>query len=421
MANDALLSELETRGLLSACTDEGALGARLRRGPVRCYVGFDPTAASLHVGSLMPLAVQRLVQRHGHVPVLLVGGATGMIGDPSGRSQERNMLDAEELDRNRAALRAQMERLLPSASGDTLVVDNRDWLADLSLLEFLRDVGRHASINVMLGRDSVKLRRESDAGLSFTEFTYQLLQAFDFWWLRTHLEVELQIGGTDQWGNITAGLDLMRRRGSGPGWGLVWPLLTKADGSKFGKTASGNVWLDAGLTSVFAFWQFWFNTTDADLETMLLRFCGEPVEVIRHTLERQRADPAGRLGQRLLANDVTTWVHGAAAARNAERAAGALFGSELIDGEVLAMIEREIDGVRLPRGEIVGRPIVELAVRAGLCRSLNAARRLAAGGGLHVGDVAVAPGATIVEAHFGGTDALLLRQGRKQWRLVLAV
>ncbi len=422
MSDGDLMEELDERGLLADCTDEPALRDRLSAGPTRFYVGFDPTAASLHVGSLIPLTVARLVARHGHEPVLLLGGATGMIGDPSGRSDERNMLDDATLDRNLEGLRAQLQWLLREAGQDVAVVDNREWLGRMSAMELLRDVGRHFPINAMLARDSVKLRRDSESGMSFTEFSYQLLQAFDFWWLRRHLGVEVQVGGSDQWGNITAGIDFMRRRDGSVGWGLVWPLLSKADGTKFGKSAGGNVWLDSALTSPFAFWQFWFNTDDRDVEQHLLRFSVRSVTELRAVMAEHRAHPERRLAQRALANDVTEWVHGEEVASSAEAAARILFGrSGPLSDRALDLLEQEVGGIRRSRDQLVGTPLVEMAVEGGLCSSLADARRLAAGGGLRIGEEQADPARCLGAEDLGPQGWTLLRRGRKEWLLVRAV
>jgi len=417
-----LVGELTRRGLVGDCSDIEGLTARLADGPTGFYVGFDPTATSLHVGSLMPLLVQQLVVNHGHHAVLLVGGTTGMIGDPSGRSDERNLLDDDQLERNTAGVRDQITRLVCPGSGRVTVVDNRDWLAELSAIELLRDVGRHFPLNTMLGRDSVRQRRESDGGMSFTELSYQLLQAHDFWWLRHNLDVEVQLGGSDQWGNITAGIDYIRRRDSTRAWGLVWPLFTKADGTKFGKTAAGNVWLDAALTSVFSFWQFWYNTDDADSETMLMRFDPKDTTELERIAAAQRSHPEQRPAQRALANDVTAWVHGPESAANAEQAAAALFDSDTrLSPKALNLIEAEVGALRLSRHELLGADIAQLAVRGGLCTSSGDARRLAAQGGLHLGERTVTPDQGLRPGDLTEPGWALLRKGRKQWLLLRAV
>jgi tyrosyl-tRNA synthetase len=423
MPESAWLQELEDRGLIADCTDLEALDERLSGAPARLYIGFDPSAPSLHAGSLIPLFLVRRFRAHGHSPVCLIGGATGMIGDPTGRSDERNLLSEEVLDEYRESLGAQIRALVGE---DVLVVDNRDWLGPIPVLTFLREVGVHFPVSIMLNRESVRQRRESPTGITFTEFSYQLLQGYDFWWLRTHEDVELQIGGTDQWGNITAGIDYMRRRDGSVAWGLVFPLLLKADGSKFGKSSGGgNVWLDRELTSPFEFWQFWFNTDDADVEEMLMRFCERPVDEIRAIGARHAANPPAREAQRVLANDVTTWVHGVELARAAEQAAGVLFGrdaraGEALDEPALDLVEREVGALRLSRKELDGMPVAELAVRGGLVPSLNEARRVASGGGLYVGDKAVEAAATFSLNDLAEPGWALVRRGRRNWLLVRA-
>jgi tyrosyl-tRNA synthetase len=356
----------------------------LDSGPLRLYCGFDPTADSLHVGSLQGLAVLRLFAHRGHQPIALVGGATGMIGDPSGKSTERNLLGESELDRNRAALGAQISRLLATAGGmKPLMVDNRDWFATMSAIEFLRDVGKLVPVTTMLERSSVKLRLASEAGLSYTEFSYQLLQAHDFVHLRREFDCELQVGGSDQYGNITAGTDMIRRRGLGRGFGLVWPLMTKADGQKFGKTEEGNVWLDPARTGPYAFHQFWFNVADADVRGLLLKFTLRPVAEIDELMARHAAQPSARLAQRTLADDVTTWVHGADATASVNRASSALFTAEL-GAEDVAMLDGAIPTLHLTRDELAATSLDQLVHRVGLSSSVSEARRLRQSGGISV-------------------------------------
>ncbi len=417
-----LLDELQSRGLLSDCTDLAGLDDRLRQGPLRVYVGFDPTAPSLHVGSLMPLFVARLVRAHGHVPVLLVGGATGMIGDPTGRSDERNFLTEPELDANRAGLREQMCRLVGTDDPVGVeVVDNRSWLGPIGLLEFLRDVGCHFRVGDMLARDSVRSRLDAESGLSFTELSYQLLQAFDFWWLHENAVVEAQMGGSDQWGNITAGVEFMRKRSGARGFGLVWPLLTKADGSKFGKSQSGNVWLDADRTRPFDFWQFWFNTDDDDVETMLLQFSPRSVVAIEQLMVEHRTDPGARSAQRALAEDVTSWVHGAQAAAEVERAAALLFSPEPLSEADARAVASQAGSIDRHRDDLLGVPVIELAVDAGLCSSLGDARRVAAGGGIRLGRRVVSVDDRIEPRDLDPGGATRLARGRRSVALIRAL
>ena len=278
-----LIDDLQARGLVHDATDLDVLRARLAEGPIGVYVGFDPTADSLHVGHLLGQVTLQRFQPAGHRPYPLAGGATGMVGDPSGRSEERNLLDRDTLRANVEAIKGQLERILdfsPARPNRATLVDNADWTEPLGVLEFLRDVGKHVTVNQMLAKESVRARMESATGISYTEFSYMLLQANDFRWLYEHEGVELQMGGSDQWGNITAGIDLIRRTLGRTAYGLTWPLLTKADGEKFGKTASGSVWLDPARTSPYQFRQFWVQTDDAQVEALLLQLTLLPVAEI---------------------------------------------------------------------------------------------------------------------------------------------
>src|SRR4051812_35987203 len=322
-----LLDELKARGLYDECTDEAGLRAPLQEGPLRGYCGFYPTASGLHVGSLVGLSGLRPVGGFGHPPVAPVGGFTGMVGDPSGKSAERNLLTEDELEFNRAGLYEQMSRLLDGAV--PIMVDNRDWFLKVSALELLRDIGKLVSVNDMLNRTSVRTRLASESGLSYTEFSYQLLQAHDFAHLREELECELQVGGSDQYGNITAGTDMIRRRGLGRAFGLVWPLMTKADGTKFGKTEGGSVWLDPERTSPYAFHQFWLNSADADVRGLLATFTLMSIEEIDALVAEHQENPGRRLAQARLADDLTSWVHGVDATASANRARAALFSGQL--------------------------------------------------------------------------------------------
>jgi len=407
----SVLDELHARGLVEECTDEDALRARLAEGPLRLYCGFDPTASSLHVGHLMGVAVLRLFARAGHRPIALVGGFTGMVGDPSGKSDERNLLGEEELDRNRAALYEQLSRLLEGA--EPIMVDNRDWFLQVSALELLRDIGKLVSVNDMLNRTSVRTRLASESGLSYTEFSYQLLQAHDFAHLREELECELQVGGSDQYGNITAGTDMIRRRALGRAFGLVWPLMTKADGTKFGKTEGGSVWLDPERTSPYAFHQFWLNSADADVRGLLATFTLMSIEEIDALVAEHQENPGRRLAQARLADDLTTWVHGEEATASANRARAALFSGRLEERD-LDVLEGEIPTLRLSRGEVTAASLPELLQRSGLVPSLSEGRRTIASGGAYVsGERAGEDWAADPTAQF-----LLLGRGRRRHALV---
>lgn len=403
-------------------TDRDALMARLRKGQTAAYCGFDPTATSLHVGSLQALVVLRMFQRYGHVPIALIGGATGFIGDPSGKSKERNLLDAETLDRNRASVRAQIERLLPATSGcmAPFVVDNRDWFERMTVIEFLRDIGKHFSVNSMIHRDCVSLRLNSSAGISFTEFSYSLFQAYDFVHLRRTLGCCVQLGGRDQLGNIAAGLDLARRLDAGDVYGIAWPLLAKSDGTKFGKTTEGNVWLDASLTSAFRFYQFWLGVPDDEVNALLRRFTFVPLEEIETTMSEQLAHPGRRVAQRRLAFELTAWVHGRETAASVASASDALFssGGAALSAEMAAMLASEVPTTRIGFGELQGLDVLTLALRCGVTSSRGEARRFAAAGAFYLDgrrvDERAAVGLEIARRGFG-----VLRKGARTAHLIL--
>jgi tyrosyl-tRNA synthetase len=384
-----LLAELEWRGILHETTP--GLPARLAGGrPISGYVGFDPSGASLHVGHLVPIFGLLRLQRFGGRPVALVGGGTGMIGDPSGRSAERNLLDRETLEANVAALRGQLERFLDFSpgSGGAVMANNLDWLGELSLIDFLRDTGKHFTIPYMLDKESVKTRL--DRGLSFTEFSYMLLQAYDFAHLCRTMGVELQMGGADQWGNITAGLELIRRTGGAgkdaePAHGLAYKLLLTPSGSKFGKSEGGeSVWLDAKRTSPYAFYQYWLNTDDRDVGTYLRWFTELRREEIEALEAETAAAPERRAGQRALARDITTRTHGADAAARAMADSEAKFGDAAIeDPDVLRRLYESAGGFEFDRGLLAEGSAVLLAA-AGLFPSRGEARRTIAAGGVTV-------------------------------------
>lgn len=420
-----LIDDLTWRGLLADCTDLDGLAARLREGPITVYCGFDPTGDSLHVGHLMGQLMLRRFQLAGHHPIALAGGATGMIGDPSGKSAERNLLSREQLDHNVAAIKRQLARLLDfEAPGNPArLVDNADWTAPMGFLEFLREVGKHFPLTTMLAKESVRTRIGSEAGISYTEFSYQLLQANDFCHLRRTLGCELQIGGSDQWGNITAGTEFVRRKLGATVWGWTFPLITKADGSKFGKTESGAVWLDPARTSPYRFHQFFLNTEDAKVGEYLRKFTFLPRERIEALETAQAADPGARPAQRALADEVTVLVHGREALDSALRAGSILFGAPIEDaGEaVFADLAGEIDTLALDPAllEGEGEALVDVLVRAGLCPSRGQARRDIEGGGVYVNNVRCQdPGRRITGDDLLAGGHVLLRKGRKQHALL---
>jgi tyrosyl-tRNA synthetase len=422
------LPTLRARGFVQDCTDEAALGAALAAGPVTYYVGFDPTAPSLHAGNLLGLMAMAWLQRCGHRPIAIAGGGTGRIGDPSGRDTERAVLDEVALAANLAGIRRQLAAFLDldetvgGARG--FLVDNHDWLKDLDLLGFLRDVGVHVPVSAMLGRESVRRRLEGrEQGLTFTEFCYQLLQAYDFAHLhRTH-GCLMQLGGSDQWGNITAGIDLARRLDGAHLHGLVWPLLTTSDGAKFGKSAGNAVWLDAELTSPYAYYQYWLNAADADVERFLRLFTFLPLDEIAAAVAAHAADPAARHGQRLLAREATRIVHGDEGVAAAERATAVLFGDEPyadLGDEVLAEAFGEAPTAEVPRARLdEGLGLLEALTLAGATASNGEARRLVQQGAVRLNNAAVADAARVLgPGDLAGATTLVLAVGRRRRFLV---
>lgn len=395
---------------------------------LKVYVGFDPTADSLHVGSLLPLMGLARLQRAGHTPIAIVGGGTGMIGDPSGKSGERVLLDSDQVERNVAGLRNQIARFLDFEAGDNaaMLVNNADWLASISLVDFLRDTGKYFTVNYMMAKESVKRRLESEEGLSYTEFSYMLLQAYDFLVLFDRYGCTMQMGGSDQWGNIVAGADLIRRLRGERAHGMVFPLVTTASGTKFGKTEEGTIWLDPLRTSPYKFYQFWLNTDDRDVATYLRYFTWLDEREIAGLEEGVREDPGARAAQKRLAEEVTRIVHGQEELDRAVAASGVLFG-----GEVSAMSASELMEVfeDVPSSEVSreafddsGMDIVQLVADTGLVASRGEARRLIRGGGINVNNKRVSD-----ETHRVILDdaidrkILVLRRGQKTYRLVKIV
>jgi tyrosyl-tRNA synthetase len=382
-----LFSELEWRGLVYDAT-EGVRDA-LAREKVTGYIGFDPTAASLHVGSLLMMMALAHMQRHGHSPVAVVGGGTGLIGDPSGKSAERQLMSFEQVETNVAGIRGQLSRFLDfdSKVAPARLVNNADWLTKLSAVDFMRDVGKHFTINAMLAKESVKRRIESEDGITYTEFSYSLLQAYDFLELYDRLGCTLQMGGSDQWGNITAGMDLIRRLRGGKAHGLVMPLITTSSGVKFGKTESGTIWLDPVLTSPYQFYQFWLNAEDQDAVRYLRFFTFFGRDEIVALEDAGRREPDKRHSQRALAREVTRLVHGETAVAEAESAATALFADQLASLNA-AQIEQMLGGV--PSATVMmstgGWPVTELLTKAGVTKSKSEAQRLIRGGGISIND-----------------------------------
>jgi len=419
-----LYDDLVWRGLIHQATDETHLAQWLRSGRRTLYVGFDPTASSLHVGSLLPLMMLRRFQKAGHTPIALIGGATGMIGDPSGKSEERNLLSTEALAANVAGVGAQLRRFLDFEAKDNpaRLVNNFDWMKSFSYLDFLRDVGKNFPVNVMLAKDSVKSRIERESGISYTEFSYMLLQAYDFVHMSDTMGCELQVGGSDQWGNITAGIDLARRMRGRQLYGFTCPLLTTADGSKMGKTEKGAVWLAAGRTSPYAFYQYWINVADADV-SRCLRFLSEvPREEIESLDAARAANPSAGESQRRLAESLTELAHEKEGLAAARRASEIFFGASIqdLDDAQLGEIFADVPSQERPRVQLdAGLPLIDAVVASGLSKSKGEVRRKIEEGGVYVNNVR----ATDVNRKLGTADlasrsVLVLRLGRKNYALL---
>jgi len=414
-----LFQEFAKRGLIHDSTDAAALSARLDEAPIGVYVGFDPTADSLHVGHLMGQMSLRRFQLAGHRPFPLAGGATGMVGDPSGRSDERNLLDRDTLQHNVDSIKRQLENLLdfsPGANQATLV-NNADWTANITALDFLRDVGKHITVNQMMAKESVKNRLNSENGLSYTEFSYMLLQANDFRHLCATHDVQLQMGGSDQWGNITAGIDLIRKTLSRHAYGATWPLVTKSDGTKFGKTADGAVWLDAQRTSPYQFRQFWMQMADADVVKYLPQYSLSSLEESDALIAAHLADPGRRSAQRFLAQEMTTIVHGAQAAADAEAAADILFGGDPTGAsvEALTAVANEVPSTKVTSAELED-PFALLA-KSGVVASTSEARRAIEGKGLRANGVVLEKGETLSSKGLLHGRWVLVRKGKTSYHL----
>ncbi|MFO1461428.1 MAG: tyrosine--tRNA ligase [Verrucomicrobiota bacterium] len=424
-----ILEDLEWRGLLADCTDLPGLRARLASGSVTLYCGFDPTADSLHVGHLVPLLALRRFQNAGHTPLAVAGGATGSVGDPSGKSAERSLLTKDQIAANVAAVIPQLARLLDFevTTNPAQVLDNAAWTDQVTFIEFLRDIGKHFTVNQMVAKESVRSRMEDrEVGISFTEFSYMLLQAFDFFVLARDHDCELQIGGSDQWGNITMGLELIRKKLGRGAFGCTLPLITKSDGTKFGKTEGGAVWLDPKRTSPYRFYQFWVNTDDADVVKYLKFFTFLGRDEIEALAADHAADPGRRVAHRALARTVTTLIHGDAATQEAIRASEILFTGGAIGGlsettfnEVVGEVPTRSFAAEGLSGS--GRSLVELFVESGLCPSKGQARKDLEGGGLYLNNERITESSRMVtpaDLLFG--RHLLLRKGRRNYVVLSA-
>jgi tyrosyl-tRNA synthetase len=418
-----IVEELRWRGLLHDIMP--GTEDLLSKEQVSAYIGFDPTAESLHIGSLVQIILLMHLQRHGHLPIALVGGATGMIGDPSFKAEERKMLNEETLAKNVAGIEAQLRRFLDFEKGATLV-NNYDWFKDFSLLGFMREVGKHISVNYMMAKDSVKKRLET--GISFTEFSYQLIQGYDFYWLWKNKNVKLQIGGSDQWGNIVTGTELIRRMSGGEAFALTVPLVTKADGSKFGKTEQGNVWLDARLTSPYAFYQFWLNASDEDAEKYIRIFTFLNQDECESLITQHREQPHLRLLQKRLGQEVTELVHGKAEYDAAIAATEILFGngtSEQLSSMSEILLLQVFEGVpqfTISRSEIeAGVPIIELlATSTQIMPSKGEARKMIEQNAISINKTKFADSAGIVSIDSLIRDKyILVQKGKKNYYLVI--
>ncbi len=421
------IPELQKRNLLQDIIPgtEEQLAKEMTSG----YVGFDPTADSLHIGSMLPIILMMHLQRAGHKPYALIGGATGMIGDPTGKSAERNLLDAETLERNIAGIRRQLEKFLdfdPHLPNKAELVNNYDWLKDFSFLDFIRDVGKHITVNYMLSKDSVQKRLEF--GLSFTDFSYQLIQGYDFHYLHKTQNVKLQFGGADQWGNIVTGTELIRRKGGKEAFAFTCPLLKKADGGKFGKTEAGNIWLDRDKTSPYQFYQYWLNVADEDAKNLIYIFTFLPLEEIRSLIEAHEAAPHTRILQRKLAEEVTTLVHSREDLEFAQQASDILFGKATADA-LTSLNERQLlevmEGVPQVSGSKAflkeGIDLISFLADTGIFPSKGEARKMVQGGGLSInkeklqGDTE----AILKETHLLNNKYTLIQKGKKQYFLVV--
>jgi tyrosyl-tRNA synthetase len=423
----SLIEELKWRGMLQDImpgTEE-----QLKKEATTAYIGFDPTAESLHIGSLVPILLLYHLQQAGHKPIALVGGATGMVGDPSGKSEERNLLNEETLQKNIAGVRSQLEKYLdfnPERENAAEIVNNYDWFKGLGFIDFLRDVGKHITVNYMMSKDSVKKRIEGETGISYTEFAYQLMQGYDFYWLYTHKNCKLQMGGSDQWGNITTGTELIRRKAGGEGFAFTCPLITKADGGKFGKTEKGNVWLDPEKTTPFQFYQFWLNAADTDAEKWIKIFTLLPKAEIEALLSEHAVDPGARTLQKKLASAITSFVHGEAECVSAQQTTEQLFGKkeeinlhELSENDLLNAMEGVPVHTIASASILAGIDIVSFLFDTGIFPSKGEARKMVQGGGISINREKMVDQAFLI-----GSSALLankyiaVQKGKKNHYLV---
>ncbi len=424
-----LIEELKWRGLIQDIipgTEE-----QLSKELTTAYVGFDPTADSLHIGSLIPIIVLVHFQKYGHKPVALVGGATGMVGDPSGKSEERNLLSKEILDKNVAAVKQQLSKFLDfnsDQSNAAEMVNNYDWFSGISFLDFIRDVGKHISVNYMMAKDSVKKRLEGENGMSFTEFTYQLVQGYDFYWLYKNKNCKLQFGGSDQWGNIVTGTELIRRKAGGEAYAFTCPLLTKSDGSKFGKSEKGNIWLDADKTSPYTFYQFWLNTADADAERFLKVFTFLSEKEINDLMQQHTGNEHQRILQKRLAEELTCFVHSKSDYEFAVKASSILFSNdtahtlkELNEDQLLQVMEG-VPSVEIEKDKLHNLDLITLLTDTQILSSKGEAKKMLAGGGIFINKEKVnSVDEKITTSQLLNNKYLLIQKGKKNYYLLKAI
>ena len=423
---NAFIEELRWRGMIQDImpgTDE-----QLNKEMTSAYIGFDPTADSLHIGSLVPILLLVHLQKAGHKPYALVGGATGMVGDPSGKSEERNMLSEEVLANNVAGVKAQLEKFLdfePTKPNAAVMVNNFDWFKNISFLDFIRDAGKHITVNYMMAKDSVKKRLESDNGMSFTEFTYQLVQGYDFYWLYKNKNCKLQMGGSDQWGNIVTGTELIRRKDNGQAFAFTCPLIKKADGTKFGKSEQGNIWLDANKTTPYQFYQFWLNASDADAMAWIKIFTFLNKEVIEELIEKNKQNPADRLLQKTLAKELTLFVHGKEEYDKALETTAKLFASQHATAESLSEEDlKNMEGIvtiNFSTDKIkAGLDVVSLLAETTIFSSKGEARKAVQGGGVSINRKKADGIELIIDERFLlHKKYLLVQKGKKNYYLII--
>ncbi|GAP12576.1 tyrosyl-tRNA synthetase [Longilinea arvoryzae] len=424
--SNSIFEELQWRGMVYDKTD--GVQDLLAREKVTVYNGFDVTADSLHVGHIVPLVALARMQRFGHNPIALAGGGTTMVGDPSGKTSERTLMSLEAIQANTEAIKVQLAHFLDFETkiNPARVLNNADWLASLNLIEFMRDIAKNFTVNYMLAKDSVRTRLEREEGLSFTEFTYMLLQSYDFLYLYDHYGCRLQTGGSEQWGNITAGVELVRRMRGEQAFGMVYPLITKADGTKFGKTESGAVWLDPKRTSPYRFYQFWLNTEDKDVVNYLKYFTFLEHQTIEDLAAAVVEHPEAREAQRRLASVMTQTMHGETALARAEQASQALFGGDIsgLSAAEISDIFSDVPSCELSKTQLEGDglPVADLLVSAGVAKSKGEARRSLQEGGIYINNRRVSdpnPSATLTDLLEG--QFIVLRKGKKNYTLVKVI